>query len=146
MLSRQPTGRLVGVSTEEKGLCVMNVTQPRYRGSAARLGEGDEASGTRVASLHQIVAFRLDSKGFGDEGNQVLPGPEGVPEIRLKSAEEARAKESVGGEAKAIAVVAEVVAHRGDDPHRSLCTREAIVDGGPVPVGTGDRLQLIHLP
>ena len=53
-------------------------------GSAARLGEGDEAAGARVASLNQIVPFGLDSKGLFDEGNQVFPGPEGVSEIGLE--------------------------------------------------------------
>ncbi len=122
------------------------VTQPRCRGSAARLGEGDEAAGAQVAPLDQIVPFGLDSQGFLNEGHQIFPGPQGIPEIGLELPEEAGTEVAVGGEAEPIAVVAEVVAHGGDDPHGPGGSGKPVVGGRAVSLGAGHGLQFIQAP
>jgi hypothetical protein len=53
------------------------------------LREGDEAAGSRVAALNQIVPFGFDTEGLFDEGDEVFAGSERVSEVGLKLPEEA---------------------------------------------------------
>ncbi len=81
------------------------------------------------------MPFRLDLQGFFDERDQIIPCPQRVFEIGLEVTEETGAELTVGGEAKPVAIVAEVVAHGRNHTHGSEGAGKPVVGGGAIAFG-----------